>query len=470
MKTNPVNILRQHIMITSVHDTIYALATPRGKSAIAVIRVSGRLSRTVPALFGVSRQVEPRQLSYFSLYETGNDEHKHIIDDVIFFWFEGPASATGEDMAEIQCHGSSAVIQDILRVLGDASGFRMAAAGEFTRRALDNDKIDMTEAEGLADLIDSETSLQRQQATAQMHGRLKQPVSAWRETIISQAAMLESLIDFADEELPPSLEAEMTAALDGLIASLADVLDDQHRGEIIRSGIKVAIIGPVNAGKSTALNALARRPAAIISHQAGTTRDVIEVKLDIGGIPVILQDTAGIRQTDDDIERQGIALAREHAINADFRLILVDGSESDWQAELMPVLDWFDSNALIIANKADLSSSAQPDEQGFGGYELLRLSLHREPDIILLEQTLERYLAVANHQTGNAIITRARHREALATAYHHLCAARQLDIAGQTELVAEEFRAAAHSMSRILGYIDVEDVLDHIFSRFCIGK
>lgn len=453
-------------MIISVLDTIYALATPQGKSAIAVIRISGKLSRTVPALFGVSRQLPARQVGYFSLY----DGQKHIIDDVIFFWFEGPASATGEDMAEIQCHGSSAVIQDILTVLGNASGFRMATAGEFTRRALDNDKMDMTAAEGLADLIDSETSLQREQATAQMHGRLKQPVSAWRETIIAQAAMLESLIDFADEELPPALDTEMTEALDRLIASLAEILDDHHRGEIIRSGIKVAIIGPVNAGKSTALNALAKRPAAIISHQAGTTRDVIEVRLDIGGIPVILQDTAGIRQTDDDIERQGIDLAREHAKSADFRLIMVDGSQPDWQTDIAPILDWFDSNALIIANKADLSSPEPQHNRLLAGFEQLHLSLHRDEDIIRLEQTLERYLSVANHQTGNAIITRARHREALTTAYHHLCAARQLDIASQTELVAEEFRAAAQAMSRILGYIDVEDVLDHIFSRFCIGK
>jgi len=463
---NRINLLRQQNMNQPITDTIYALATPQGKSAIAVIRLSGPLSRTVPELFGLSKQIAPRQVSYLSLL----DRNRTVLDEVIFFWFKGPASATGEDMAEIQCHGSAAVIQDILDVLGSASGFKMAKPGEFTRRALDHDKIDMTAAEGLADLIDAETSLQRQQATAQMRGRLKQPVSEWREMIISQAALLESLIDFADEELPASLEAEMSAALDRLIASLQTALDDKQIGELIRSGIEVAIIGPVNAGKSTALNALAKRPAAIISHQEGTTRDVIEVKLNIGGIPVILMDTAGIRHTEDDIERQGIALARKHAKTADFRLFVVDGSNPGWQQELAPLLEAVEGKGLIIANKADLTAPNLRTETDFGEYDVLYLSLHRNEDIEKLEQRLTQSLAVANQEAGNAIITRARHREALTTAYHHLVAARQLDIESQTELVAEEFRAAASAMSRILGYIDVEDILDHIFSRFCIGK
>ncbi len=463
---NLINNLRQQNMNQPMTDTIYALATPQGKSAIAVIRLSGPLSRTIPALFGHSKQIAPRQVSYISLLDAGGK----ILDDVIFFWFEAPASATGEDMAEIQCHGSAAVIEDVLKALAAASGFKMAQPGEFTRRALDNDKIDMTAAEGLADLIDAETALQRQQATAQMKGRLKQPVSEWRDAIISQAALLESLIDFADEELPETLAAEMSAKLTSLIDALEHALDDGQTGELIRSGIEVAIIGPVNAGKSTALNALAKRPAAIISQQEGTTRDVIEVKLNIGGIPVILLDTAGIRDTEDDIERQGIELARHHAKSADFRLFVVDGSVAGWQKQLSPLLQYSQGKGLIIANKADLGSPSLQNEAVLDGIEILSLSLHRDQDIETLERKLAEHLAVANHQAGNAIITRARHREALTTAYHHLISARERDIESQTELVAEEFRAAATALSRILGYIDVEDILDHIFSRFCIGK
>ena len=448
-------------------DTIYALATATGKSAIAVIRISGPLSQRVPALFG-QEIVPPKQIKVMRL--TASDGQ--VIDEVVYFCFQSPHSATGEDAAEIQCHGSAAVISAIMAILGDADGLRMAEAGEFTKRSIDNGKMDITAAEGLADLIDSETARQRQQATAQMFGRLSTPVSVWREQIIAQAALIESLIDFADEELPDGLEDEIHQKISDIIQQCEIALDDGHIGEMIRSGIELAIIGPVNAGKSTTLNALARRPAAIVSAEEGTTRDVVEVKLDLNGIPVTLMDTAGFRKTENHIENQGIELAVARAEAADFRLILCDVTQPDWSEQAKKCLTLGNSGAIIVANKTDRleRSDLTVYPHNIDDVEVMFLSLQNNADIEQLENRLTEAIAEITGNKTDPLITRQRHRQSLMNATKHLYQAQRYSIDTQTELVAEEYRAAAASLSRILGIIDVEEVLGHIFSRFCIGK
>lgn len=448
-------------------ETIYALATAQGKSAIAVIRISGPLACMVPSLFGCP-QSAAQQVNVLRL----KDSTGQVIDEVVYFCFHGPASSTGEDVSEIHCHGSHAVISEILGVLATSEGFRMAAPGEFTRRSIDNGKMDLTAAEGLADLIDAETSRQRAQAAAQMFGRLSTPVSQWRENIISQAALIESLIDFSDEELPASVEKEIEAQIATIIQACEQVLDDGHIGEIVRNGISIAIIGPVNAGKSTTLNALARRPAAIVSDHAGTTRDVIEVKLDIEGIAVSFMDTAGFRNTDNEVEKLGIEIARQKANEAHFRIITLDASQPDWHERAEEYLKIGDSAALIVANKADKLTVIARDHfpHKIGEAEVLLLSLQDGQHAELLEQKVADHVKLLSGAHQDPLITRIRHREALISAKQSLEAAQKLCVLTQTELVAEEYRAAAAACERILGRIDVEDVLDNIFSRFCIGK
>lgn len=449
------------------NDTIYALATAKGKSAIAVIRISGPRARDIPALFGAD-EVQVGRVKLLQL----KAQDGQIIDEVIYFCFKSPASATGEDMAEIQCHGSNAVIKEILDFLSSCAGFRMAIPGEFTRRAIDNGKMDITSAEGLADLIDAETSRQRQQATDQMFGRLSTPIEEWRAEIIAQAALIESLIDFADEELPDTLEKEIQHKIASIITACDAILDDGNVGEIIRSGLDVAIIGPVNAGKSTALNALARRPAAIVSDHEGTTRDVIEVRLDIQGIPITIMDTAGFRETDDSVESQGIEMARERAEQADFRLIIMDATSKGWVTQAAEFAHIGASQAFIIANKSELLSTAQKQAipPCINGTDVIALSLQNSHDIEALEKRLAQQVSGLMAYKQDPLITRQRHREAVLQASRCLKSAQRLSLFTQTELVAEEYRTAATSLSRILGKIDVEEVLDHIFSRFCIGK
>ena len=448
-------------MFFSNADTIFALATPPGVSAIAVIRISGVSALRVPHLFGVKAGV-PRTAKRVFL----KDDRGIILDDVMLLGFAAPASATGEDVLEIHCHGSVAVIEDILGVLAKTEGFRPAEAGEFTRRALDNGKMDITAAEGLADLIEAETTLQRRQASAQMTGQLSRPVGFWREEIARLLAHLEALIDFADEELPEALRREIEADTAKLCAALETALDDQRFGEIIRNGLSVVIAGPVNAGKSTLMNLLAGRNAAIVSDTEGTTRDVIEVRLTLSGIPVRLADTAGFRETADNIEAEGILRAQTEINTADLVLLVIDGSQPGWAETADKMCQEFGSPFLIIASKSDKGLvAADLDEDGYLSADLTQSKTAQK-----IEAALHSYLAPLNQANQTPIITRARHRDAFAAALVSLQHSQALSWEGDIALIAEDYRRAASALGRITGHIDVEELLDHIFSRFCIGK
>ena len=452
----------------SFTDTIFALATPPGRSAIAVIRVSGPQAGGVPDLFGVTSLL-PRQAQRRWL----KDREGNLIDDVIMIAFVGPLSATGEDVTEIYCHGSPAVVEDILNHLAAVSGFRLAEAGEFTRRAFDNNKTDITAAEGLADLIDANTSLQRVQAAAQMAGSLRRPVENWRKEIISCLSELEASIDFTDEDLPATLETQIKNRIQTIYDDMKAGLANFHQGQIIRTGLSIVLAGPVNAGKSTLLNLLARRPAAIVSAMPGTTRDSIEVGLEIAGVSAAVKDTAGWRQTDDPIEKEGIERARQAAADADILVVVVDGSQPGWSEDVNEIITWGSQTSLILLNKSDVgvvTDDKRHTEDRASDETVISISAKDGSGLSEFEKRLGTIIQTLNRTSSSIILTRVRHQQAVRQAVEHLEASLDLSVVNQTELVAEEFRAATSALSRILGHVDIEDVLDHIFSNFCIGK
>lgn len=446
-------------------DTIYALATPAGRSAIAVIRISGPDAFQLPLLFG-RPAITGRSMQAVLL----RDRTGQPLDEVLLLSFAGPASPTGEDVLEIQCHGSEAVLAAIFRILAEADFMRAAEPGEFSRRTLLNGKKDLIEIEGLADLIEAETELQRQQALRQMQGGFSLPLSAWRERLAGLMGQLEALIDFADEELPPGLAKDLDQATAALAADLQDALAAPPVGELVRAGLRVVLAGPANAGKSTILNALAGRPAAIVSPQAGTTRDIVELRLDLRGVPVLLQDTAGWRQTADMVEQEGINRARAAASEADLLLIVLDVSHPGWPDQLAELQGWSENQHLIVFNKADLPIAAPDQLSAIHDDQKIVISMQADEAAGQLEQALAKRLIPANISQSSSLITRDRHRRALATAHQALIASQQQDLASAPELRAEYYRQAADALGRLAGQLDVEELLDHIFSRFCIGK
>jgi tRNA modification GTPase len=437
-------------------ETIYALSSAGGRAGVAVIRVSGPgTAAAVEALTGAkSPRAREATLRKISDPETGA-----ALDRGLVLWFEGPASFTGEDVAEFHIHGGRAVVAGVLGALGRLPGLRLAAAGEFTRRAFENGKLDLTEAEGLADLIDAETEAQRRQALRQMEGALGQLYESWRGRLIRILAYAEAEIDFADEELPGDLLRRLGPDIEALASEIQSHLDDGRRGERLRDGVEVAIVGPPNVGKSSLLNRLAGRDAAIVSDEAGTTRDVLEVRLDLGGVPVTLADTAGLREAEGAIEKEGIRRGLAKAQSADLRLVMVaakrgGGVEGDF--ELAQPGD------LCIVNKTDIGGGAE------GALPISALS--GEGIEALLAALTERVTALFG-ASENPVITRARHREGLEACLHDLgrtLAGLREDRSG--ELVAEDLRLAVRSLGRITGRVDVEDLLDVVFRDFCIGK
>jgi tRNA modification GTPase len=372
-------------------------------------------------------------------------------------------SETGDDVVEFQVHGSRAVIAALLSALGGIPGCRPAEPGEFARRAFENGKLDLAEVEGLADLVDAETEAQRRQALAQAGGALSKIYEGWRTRLIEIAALTEAAIDFSDEgDVSASSFAEARKRAETLHKEIAAHLDDGHRGEIVRDGFRVALLGAPNAGKSSLLNALARREAAIVSAEAGTTRDVVEVRLDLGGLPVIVSDTAGIRETASEIEKEGIRRSLAAARDADLILWLAEKPE---KGESIPPLGFSRETSLVIRTKSDLPHESQ-DELDFGD---LAISAKTGAGMARLLDAIAEWAHEAVGSQSDPAITQARHREALETASVSI----QAFLAGSAdaiELGAEDVRRAAHALGRITGRVDVEDVLDHIFSRFCIGK
>jgi len=451
----------EKIMSQAGYKTIFAIATPPGRSAIAVIRISGPLAGDAPALFGAACP----KAGQFSVARLVLDQR--VIDQVILLFMKAPFSSTGEDVCEIHCHGSRAVIDALLARLGTEEGFAMAQPGEFTRRGFMNRKMDLSGVEGLADLIEAETATQLHQAWAQIDGALCAPVMAWRGELVDIAAQLEALIDFADEDLPASVESALRTSTGELQSTLARHLDDGGAGELVRDGVTIALIGPVNAGKSTILNALAGRSAAIVSDEAGTTRDIIQIRLDLGGVPATILDTAGIRDESGKIEAEGIRRSVEAAGFANLVLVILDGSDPAWPAACDKIDQLTGQPKFYILNKADQGLSA-PNATASG--DMMSISAKDPADIETLIERLAKLLVPLNHSDASVIITRQRHRRAMQEAHDALGRALGHDFQHVPEMAAEDFRIAAVALGRITGEIDVEELLGSIFSAFCIGK
>lgn len=441
--------------------TVVALASAPGRAGVAVVRVSGpQAEEALRLLCFPSALPEPRKAVVRDIrdYRTGE-----LIDHALVLWFAAPNSFTGEDVVEFHLHGGRAILSAVLNALCSIEGIRPAEPGAFSRRAFENGKLDLTEAEGLADLVDAQTTAQRRQALRQMDGELGRLYQNWADRLKRRLAFIEAEIDFSDEDLPPEITAHRLDDVRRLETEIALHLDDSSRGEKIREGFTVALLGAPNAGKSSLLNALTRTEAAIVAATPGTTRDVIEVQLDLGGYPVTLADTAGLRETGDAVEREGVRRALARAERADFRLLIFDGKE--W-----PVLDegtkaLASETGLLIVNKADLISPENRRVQQQGA-DLFVSALTGEGLSALSERLIEeidrRFVG-----DGSPVLTRARHRVALEDCLTHI---RRALTSPEIELCAEDLRLAVRALGRITGRVDVEDLLDLIFSEFCIGK
>ena len=448
------------------YETIYALASGTGRSGVAVIRVSGPgAGAALCALTG--RQLPQTRVA--KLVRLRDPQSAEILDDALVLWFGAPASFTGEDVAELHVHGGLAVVDGVLSALSSLEGLRLAEAGEFTRRAFENAKLDLTQVEGLADLIEAETQAQKKQALRQSEGELGRLYDGWRNDLVRALAHFEAELDFSEEELPEHLHAAVIDSVRTLHAHVLAHLADGRKGERLRNGVRLAIIGPPNAGKSSLMNALAQRDAAIVSDIAGTTRDVVEVHLNLSGYPLLVADTAGLRESGDAIEQEGVRRAKLWAEGADITLAVFDGAA-------LPVLDpttrsLLASDTLVAINKADALDGAVPDT--IDGHRVWPLS-------VKMEQGLDRLLARLGEMvaercrvgTDGPAPTRARHRESLTRTSEALQRFLLRDNAQHigAELEAEDLRLAARELGRITGRVDVEDLLDVIFRDFCIGK
>jgi tRNA modification GTPase len=451
-------------------STIFALSSGRPPAAIAVVRVSGpRAGAALEKLIG--RLPEPRKATLARVRDPGSNE---VIDEALVLWFPAPRSETGEDVAELQLHGGQAVIAGVLDALSTIEGCRPAEAGEFTRRAFENGRLDLTAVEGLADLIAAETPAQRRLAFRQLKGLIGDRAEAWRRRLIEALALVEARIDFSDEaDVPEDLLGPALHAAQQLRDEIASVLADGRRGERLRDGLVVAIAGPPNAGKSTLLNRLARREAAIVSPYAGTTRDVIEVHLDLDGYPVTLLDTAGIRDSAEPVEQEGVRRARERAAAADLVLWVIDPSAGGLAANGCPE-KLANAEIWLVRNKIDLaggrSCANATDLDNSECKFTLSISALTGVGMDALTAALSGYAKAYFATTESAVITRARHRRALEETVAALDRALVRDHSTDEELIAEELRSAATTLGRLTGRVDVEDILDVIFREFCIGK
>lgn len=440
-------------------DTIFALSSGRGRSGVAVIRLSGPDARAaLEAMAGPAP--DARQAVLRKLIDPDGGE---LLDEALVLRFDAPSSFTGEDVVELHVHGGPAVIEGVVTALGRIDGLRAAEAGEFARRAFDNDKLDLTEVEGLADLIEAETQAQRRQALHQSGGGLRVLCDAWREQVIHASSLVEAALDFSDEaDVPDLVDRQARSVVEDLISSLTRHLESASKGERLREGLQVVLAGAPNAGKSSLLNALSQRDVAIVSDEPGTTRDAIEVHLDLGGYPVTLIDTAGLRDSTGEIEIEGMRRTRARAGSADLVLWLVDAGAPQWEppenlTEAAPGI-------ILVLNKIDLG---KPDQHP--SREVMEISARTGAGLDDLVAKLAIEAAEGVDAGEPAMVTRARQRLELETCQEALLAF----LAGKSselELRAEDLRVAAFALGRLSGRVDVEDVLDRIFGDFCIGK
>ncbi len=454
-------------------DTIYALSSASGKAGVSIIRVSGPLAwKSLDILTPDQSLPKARTTKLMTLVNPSSKKASNveIIDKAMIVGFKSPASFTGEDVMEYHCHGSSAVIEEILDVLSQIDGHRMADYGEFTRRAFENGKMDLTAAEAVADLIDAETKAQKEQALHQMGGALSSLYNGWAEALTKSLAYIEAIIDFPDEDVPDSETEKAFPAIQKLSNEISLHLNDGRKGERLRNGLQIAIIGAPNAGKSSLVNMLAQRDIAIVSEQAGTTRDIIEAHLNLNGYPVIISDTAGLRpdqignEGQEAIESEGIKRALQRAEEADLRILMFDGSVEKLDQN---TLDLVNEDSIIVINKIDLTSKDHIQLPS-GSKEPMFISIETgegiEEFVQELAQTVKKLMNVSR-ETPN--LTRQRHRQQLEQCLEYLDLSMQQS---SPELIAQELRFAINALGKITGRIDVEDLLDVIFKDFCIGK
>ena len=432
-----------------MNDIIFALASAKGRAGVSVIRVSGKNS-----IFSIEKLLKNTLPLDNKCLRKIYDADDNIIDEVLILTFKEKASFTGDETVEIHCHGSTAVVTYILQTLSNIKNFRIADPGEFTRRALENGNLDLTQVEGLADLIESETEAQRRLAIRSMDGALSSKVQEWRKDLIRAVSLIEATIDFADEDIPTDVTPEVLGLINKTQADIKSEIKGSFAAERIREGFEIAIVGPPNIGKSTLLNALAGRDAAITSDMAGTTRDVIEVKMDISGFAVTLLDTAGIRETTDKIEKIGVDRAKLRAKNADLRLFITHSGEPN-DLKLNP-----EENDIVVIGKSDLLN--KPDILAISGKSGEGLDS-------LLEEISDR---LSRLSIGAQTATRERHRISMIKAQRFLDSGKLLieDNLELSELASSEFHQGIQTLSSLIGSVGVEDLLDEIFSSFCLGK
>jgi len=445
------------------NQTIYALSTVYGKSGVAVVRVSGENAldavREMTALD--VQTINPRHTYFCTLIDV---KTKEMLDKALVIYFKAPSSFTGEDTVEIHCHGSKAVLSSVLENLSKLKNFRIAEPGEFSKRAFYNKKMDLTEAEGLADLIDAETSAQQKQALRQMSGALRKLYENWREQLLKVYAYMEAYIDFPEEDIDPKIVQECEKTVENLVREIENHLSASQNGERLREGFRVVLAGPTNAGKSSLLNAIVSRQAAIVSDVAGTTRDALDVHLDVGGYPVILTDTAGLRQSDDTIEKQGIEIAKQKAEDADLILGVFDGALCSKDVfENMP--DAFKNKMIFVAEKADILSEQQKEDLKKQG--CIVVSAKTKEGFGQLFEQIQTRIGAGISSGSSEIITRVRYREALKECAENL---QSFGFDKPIELAGEDIRLAARALGKITGQIEVGEILDKIFGSFCIGK
>ncbi len=442
-------------------NTIFSLSTAPGRAGVSVFRVSGPRAKDVLETLTHRPRPAPRKASLRKLYSQDGS----VIDEALVLWMLGPGSFTGEDSAEFHTHGSPAVIEAMAEALL-AAGARQAVAGEFTRRAFDNGKMDLTEAEGLADLIDAETEGQRRQALRQMTGGLRGLYEGWREDLLDALAQIEGEIDFPDEEgVPDALSHKAYPYLSRVIFSMEAGLNKANQGETIRHGVEVVIIGRPNAGKSTLLNGLVGRDAAIVSEEAGTTRDIISINLTLTGLPIRLSDTAGLRDTESKIEAEGVRRARKLASDADLRIGVVDTADA---TSLPEILQELHDGDILVFNKSDLTSKATPNVSR-ETLSVLAMSALDAEDLETLRARLETEISERFAVGDEVGLTRARHKDCVSRANTALIRARR-NLAKAPELAGDDIRAALHALKELAGETDIESVLDRVFLRFCVGK